>query len=165
MLDATQAAAGKLTVTRAPANLTELAEVTATGAQTTTDRHDIVVKAPGAIEAQVDATRIGQVLTNLLDNAIRYSPDGGEIEAKLTRWAQGTITLAVRDFGLGIPIERRKDIFERYAQAHAGQQRGGLGLGLYICKQIVERHGGTIGVECPDSGGSRFVITLPADAT
>jgi signal transduction histidine kinase len=67
----------------------------------------------------------------------------------------------VRDHGAGVPLEDRARIFERFYQGHGGVYQAGLGLGLYLCRRIVERHGGEIRAEFPEDGGSRFVVTLP----
>jgi signal transduction histidine kinase len=69
--------------------------------------------------------------------------------------------VAVRDYGAGVPVERRDRLFERFYQAHAEGHRGGLGLGLFISRQIAQLHGGTLEAEFPDAGGSRFVLILP----
>jgi len=105
--------------------------------------------------------RLEQVLTNLLDNAVKYGPDGGPVEVVLVRVGSDTVELSVRDRGLGIPAEKREQLFERFYQAHANGNRGGLGLGLYICRQIVELHGGSIRAAFPPDGGTRFVVRLP----
>jgi PAS domain S-box-containing protein len=122
------------------------------------ERHRFTVDAPPQLVARVDAPRIGQVLTNLLDNAVKFSPDGGEIEIHLAQ-ADSTMLLTVRDHGIGVTPEHRAKLFDRFYQAH--ENRSGLGLGLYICREIVERHSGIIYMEQPPGGGSRFVISLP----
>jgi signal transduction histidine kinase len=96
----------------------------------------------------VDPLRLEQVLTNLLSNAIKCA-------------AGATVRLAVRDRGLGIPEEHRAHLFDRFYQAHADHYRSGLGLGLYISREIVELHGGPLEAEFPADGGSRFIVTLP----
>jgi signal transduction histidine kinase len=101
------------------------------------------------------------VLTNLLDNAIKYSPDGGPIEVALDQCASGSHELSVRDHGIGIPPEKRARIFDRFYQAHADGYRSGMGLGLYISRQIVQLHGGELLAEFPPDGGSRFIVRLP----
>jgi signal transduction histidine kinase len=121
-----------------------------------------VLCAPEQVSATVDPVRIEQVVGNLLDNAIKFSPDGGRIEVEVSTPAAETVRLAVRDHGIGIPRSRRQELFSRYYQAHAESHRSGLGLGLYISRCIVELHGGKIGVEFPADVGSRFVIDLPA---
>jgi signal transduction histidine kinase len=102
-----------------------------------------------------------QVLTNLLDNAVKYSPDGGVVEVDVQMVTSDTLHIAVRDQGLGISPEYRPYIFDRFFQAHAKGYYGGMGLGLYISRQIVELHGGRLQVCFPSNIGTEFVITLP----
>jgi signal transduction histidine kinase len=106
----------------------------------------------------VDSLRLEQVLTNLLDNAVKYSLVGGPVEVVLRRVGSDTVELAVRDRGLGIPAEKRGQLFERFSQVHANGHRDGLGL--YISRQIVEVHGGGIRAEFAPDGGTRFVVRL-----
>jgi signal transduction histidine kinase len=113
------------------------------------------------VRAAVDALRLEQVIANLLDNALKFSPDGGRIEVELSTPTAGTVCLAVRDYGLGIPPERRGRIFDRFYQAHAEEHRSGLGVGLYVSRGIVQLHGGRIWAEFPPDGGTRFVVSLP----
>ena len=110
---------------------------------------------------QADPVRFEQVLSNLLENAIKYSPDGGEIAISARRDGDGMIEIAVRDHGLGIPTEHRRRLFERYYQAHQTGYRSGMGLGLYIARELVEAQGGRIWTEFPDDGGTRFLVRLP----
>lgn len=109
-----------------------------------------------------DADKIERVIINLLDNAFKYSPDGGRIEVKAAAEG-GYVQVAVSDSGPGIPEGDRGRIFERFAQipAQHGRRRG-FGLGLTYCRLAIERHGGSIWVEAGEGGaGSRFVFTLP----
>ena len=121
----------------------------------------MTVSAPEALEACLDSLRVEQVLCNLLENAVKYSPDGGRIEVTLSQHGPAAAELSVRDGGLGIPPEKRARIFERFYQAHGEGHRSGLGLGLFISRQIVELHGGEIWAEFPDDGGARFRVRLP----
>jgi two-component system, OmpR family, phosphate regulon sensor histidine kinase PhoR len=121
----------------------------------------IVLDAPPSLVACVDALRLEQLLCNLLDNAVRYSPAGATIDVSLRRLGPDEFELAVRDRGPGIPAEKREQVFERFFQVDPNGVDGGLGLGLFVCRQIAELHGGAIGVECPDDGGTRFVARLP----
>jgi signal transduction histidine kinase len=105
--------------------------------------------------------RLEQVVANLLDNAIKHSPYGEPIAVTLSLPEAGTIELAVSDRGIGIPIEARDRIFERFFQARPDDATQGLGLGLYVSRQIVELHGGEIRADFPAGGGTRFVVTLP----
>lgn len=83
---------------------------------------------------------------------------------ELIEMPPNAIRLAVRDHGIGIPPEHRAGIFGRFYQVHAGSHLSGLGIGLHVSRQIAELHGGTIEVECPEDGGTRFVVTLPRKA-
>ena len=124
------------------------------------DKQAIALVAPPSLEATVDPLRLEQVLTNLLDNALKYSPAGCSIEVVLTQSGEDTIQLSVRDQGLGIPPDRRARIFERFYQAHT-HTYSGWGLGLHISRQIVELHGGEIRVNFPEDGGTLFLVSLP----
>jgi PAS domain S-box-containing protein len=110
-----------------------------------------------------DRDRLEQVLGNLLENAVKYSPEGSDIYVELEDKGEEVVT-SVRDRGIGIPLDELGQVFERF---HRGRQvsstnYGGLGLGLYITKQIVERHGGTIWVESKEGQGTTFHFSLPA---
>jgi signal transduction histidine kinase len=122
------------------------------------------VLSPGTMTAMVDVERIEQVIVNLTDNAIKYSPRGGLISYVLLR-GKGELKIQVRDQGPGIPAEAREAIFKKFHTApssgHSGKP-GGTGLGLAICSQIVRAHGGRIWVEDNPEGGSIFTFTLPA---
>ena len=113
----------------------------------------------------IDPLRIEQVVTNLIDNAIKYSPEGGQIDIDLgCDEVENSPRITVRDRGVGVPPEHRPHIFDRFYQAHAGgplTSMAGMGLGLYISRQIVELHGGSIQAEFPEDGGTRFVVRLP----
>jgi len=109
-----------------------------------------------------DRDRLEQVLGNLLENAAKYSPDGSDINVNVEDRGDQLVT-AVCDRGIGIPADELGQVFERF---HRGRQvsstnYGGLGLGLYITKQIVERHGGTIWVDSKEKSGTTFYFSLP----
>ncbi|HZY41170.1 MAG TPA: ATP-binding protein, partial [Anaerolineae bacterium] len=108
---------------------------------------------------------IGRVLTNLLDNALKFTPAGGQITVLTERWAADPafVRCAVRDTGPGIPPEFRTRIFERFAQLpdQSGRRRG-TGLGLSFCHLAVEAHGGQIWVDTAPGGGSEFSFTVKA---
>jgi signal transduction histidine kinase len=161
LLDISRLEAGKLRLESAPVDLCDLLDGIVRMAEPWRERHAITVERPDSLRARVDSLRLEQVLTNLLDNAVKYSPDGGSIELVLRLVDTGLAELSVRDHGLGIPPDRRAGIFERYYQAHSEGYRSGLGLGLYISRQIVELHGGEIRAEFPPDGGTRMVVRLP----
>ena len=110
-----------------------------------------------------DPDRLAQVLANLLSNAVKHSPTGGVVELRAQR-AGGMLEIGVRDHGAGIPEDFRSRVFERFSQADGSdvRRRGGTGLGLAITRSLVEQHGGTIGFETPEGGGTRFHVRLPA---
>jgi signal transduction histidine kinase len=107
----------------------------------------------------VDGVRLEEVVVNLIDNALKYSPRETPIEVELSS-TPAAIRIAVRDRGPGIEIADRTRIFEPF---HRSSSTGvpGVGLGLHIAKQIVELHDGTLSVETPEGGGSRFVVIVP----
>jgi signal transduction histidine kinase len=110
-----------------------------------------------------DADRLEQALSNLIANALKFTPDGGTVRVGAESTAQG-VRLSVRDTGRGIPADQISHLFDRFWQASREDSRG-LGLGLTIVKAIVDAHGGTVGVESSPEHGSMFCITLPrADA-
>ncbi|MCC7531048.1 MAG: PAS domain S-box protein [Candidatus Melainabacteria bacterium] len=109
-----------------------------------------------------DKPRLVRVLTNLLSNAIKFSPEGSKIE--MGAWRQGeNVVFEVRDHGPGIAKEYQAAVFERFTQTDIGkkQSKGGVGLGLAVCKAIVDAHGGAIRVESEEGQGCRFILTLP----
>jgi len=118
-----------------------------------------------------DEGRLMQVLTNLLDNAVKYTPAGGTIivDSRLVTGAEaagtsdGAIELTVSDTGIGIPEQDRPRVFERFYRVDKARSRelGGTGLGLAIVKHIVEGHGGQVWVEANHPHGSKFVVRLP----
>lgn len=119
------------------------------------------------VEGDWDAPRLDQVLTNLVSNAVRYSPQGGTVRVSLEEEEPGHVLVHVKDQGIGIPPESLASLFRPFARASNAHARhyGGLGLGLFICREIVERHGGTIWAESPGpQQGSAFHVRLPRQA-
>jgi signal transduction histidine kinase len=123
----------------------------------------IVVELPPApLIASVDVGRMEQVLINLLENAVRYSPAGSNVTVALARPALAAARIEVRDAGPGLSAEEQARIFERFVRGAASEGTSGLGLGLYLCRAIVEQHGGTIGVASAPGAGATFWIDLGA---
>jgi signal transduction histidine kinase len=123
---------------------------------------------PEPLPASLDDTRIQQVLLNLLENAARYSPDGAPITVEVAETplpasrGEGTgVRITVRDRGPGIAVAEQARIFDRFVRGAAAEGKGGLGIGLYLCRMIIERHGGTIGVDSTVGAGAAFWIDLP----
>ena len=162
LLDVSRINAGKMTITPQLVDLQKLVGDVVATFQLTTNQHTLVLHGPVVLQVAVDPMRIEQVVTNLLDNAIKYSPQGGLIEVELGEAEPGIACLSVRDHGIGIPEERREHLFERFYRAHPDTQVTGMGLGLFITQRLVELHGGTISVESPPGGGARFTVRLPA---
>jgi signal transduction histidine kinase len=162
LLETSRFETGRLAPDWSEVDLVSLVASVVEQVQASAPRHTVVLSTPPAAIARVDGLRVEQVIGNLLDNAVKFSPDGGQIDVELSIPAPELVRLAVRDRGIGIPPEYRRQIFDRYYQAHAESHRSGLGLGLYISRRIVELHGGQIRVEFPEDGGTRFVVELPA---
>jgi two-component system OmpR family sensor kinase len=118
------------------------------------------------LNIDADSNQLRQVLTNLLANAIRFSPEGAKVEVlmgELRGSEKGSVALEVRDHGVGVPEELREKIFERFFRADNSRNRetGGSGLGLAIAKSIIDRHGGSIVASETPGGGATFRIMLP----
>jgi PAS domain S-box-containing protein len=163
LLDISRIQSGKLAIERKSADLSGLVRDVVDATRTQLRDHALIARLPRELVMLVDPLRIEQVVTNLIDNAIKYSPEGANIDVSLSNRAEDA-QLTVRDYGVGVPVEHRPHIFDRFYQAHAGgplTSMAGMGLGLYISRQIVELHGGTIEAEFPESGGTRFVVILP----
>jgi signal transduction histidine kinase len=147
-----------------PEPLDLAAELREAAARTERDHRErqVLVEAPAELEIVADRDRIGQVLTNLLDNAIKYSPEGGAVRARVE--AQGNeVELSVADEGVGITPEQAERMFEQFFQADgaSGTRRfGGLGLGLYITRAIVVAHGGSIRAEPNRAAGRGTLLTV-----
>ncbi len=156
---------GTLRIDPIKLDLVALVRDTAERVQLTVSSHRFEIDTPDALEVDGDIHRIEQVVTNLLTNAAKYSPDGDRVWIQLSR--QGAhARLAVRDYGIGIADEEVSRIFDRYFRTDKGKKRAeGLGLGLYICKALIEAHGGEIGVESQIGKGSTFWFHLPLAAS
>jgi PAS domain S-box-containing protein len=177
LIDATRAGDGRLEIHRAPTDLTALCAQVA-GEQMAATAREILLDLPAKpVVAVLDVGRIGQVLGNLLSNALKYSPAGAAVTLQLrevcgqendgtTARGPARVVLTVRDTGPGIPAEALPRLFERFYRApgvrvlHGAGM--GLGVGLYVSKQLVELHGGTITVESELGRGSAFIVELPS---
>lgn len=164
LMDVSRLEMGKLRLDRQPTDLPALVRQIVDGTLVDAIRHPVILTLPETLVADVDPLRFEQVLSNLLDNAVKFSPDGGQIDVVLTEQAGDVVELRIRDRGVGIPEALRESIFDRFCQAPQIKNvaTDGLGLGLSIARQIVELHGGTIHAESPPEGGACFVIQFPA---
>jgi signal transduction histidine kinase len=117
---------------------------------------------PAIVTTQADADRLGQVLDNLVSNAIKYTPDGGGVSIRMTH-TDDAATIAVSDTGIGIPQDEQAQMFGRFFRSSNARDSGidGSGLGLAITRGIVEAHGGTIGFDSVEGVGTTFRLTVP----
>jgi len=125
------------------------------------DNYEVMIQGDETIKVYADAQRIDQVIVNFVNNAVKYAPNSRNINIKVERDGKN-VRVSVQDFGIGIPPEKVPHLFERYYRVdQSGIQFSGLGLGLYISGEIIERHNGKIGVESIVGSGSTFWFTLP----
>jgi len=119
---------------------------------------------PGALVAYADNDRMRQVISNLVDNAIKYGLAGGVTSVEGSQLPDGRIEVVVADDGPGIPKEAQERIFERFYRVDKARSReqGGTGLGLAIVKHVVQAHGGEVHLESEPGAGARFILHLPA---
>jgi PAS domain S-box-containing protein len=162
-LDVSRIAEGRLTLERAPTALLPLLERVVEMQREAIEPPPHIALVPPVYDALVlaDADRLEQVLVNLLDNAAKYSPHGAPIVV-CVKEAKSAVTVEVRDEGIGIPTAERERIFERFHRAaNIDPGVSGLGLGLYISREIARAHGGELTVESGPGGGSTFRLSLP----
>lgn len=162
LLDTSWIESGHLGVERSPADLCVLVQDVVQGFREQAPQRTIRVHCPATLLGTFDSGRIEQVLINLLDNALKYSPPDQPIDVEVGETEGDQLCFSVRDRGPGVPAEHRAQLFDRGQLFEAGNHQAGLGIGLYLCRRIVELHGGTIDVETPDGGGVRFIVHLPA---
>ena len=164
LLDVSRIATGKLKLTFESLDLMDVArEVVERLRESAADaRCTLSLEGRGRIEGRWDRLRVEQILTNLVSNAIKYAP-GERIIVSVAR-ADDEAVLQVHDSGPGIAEEQLSRIFERFARADSTRNYGGMGLGLYVTREIAEAHGGTIVVANRPSGGAAFKVRLPLDS-
>jgi PAS domain S-box-containing protein len=164
LLDISRIQAGRLSLELEEFDLVSLLRDLHERMRVLSEQHELQLHVPEHLPIFGDRGRLDQVITNLISNAIRYSPTGGSVTVSATR-VGGSVQVSVKDHGLGIPKEKQAMIFERFGRAH-GSRYGGLGLGLSICQGIIEQHGGRIWVESDglENHGSTFHIRLPLRA-
>jgi signal transduction histidine kinase len=161
LLDLSRIEAGRLDLDLAPTDLRGILVSMARALQSTTDAHLIEVHAPSGVIGHWDTRRIEEVVQNLLNNAVKYSPMGGRIELRLET-DQHTATVTVHDSGIGIETSEAPHVFERFFRGQDIRRLDGTGLGLYICQTVVSAHGGRIWAKSDGPGlGSTFGFSLP----
>ena len=162
LLDISAAEAGALKLNRDRIDLRTLGDRAADLYREVAEEKKITVTLdqPDAVELDADAIRLGQAINNLVDNALKYTPDGGRVTLAL-RAEPRTAVFTVTDNGPGVPVAERDAIFRRLYRGDASRSQRGLGLGLSMVKAIVEAHGGTVSVDDASDGGARFTVRLP----
>ena len=162
LLDLSKIESGKLELHTSEFSLTELLEESVQDARNTTSRHAIIFDSDFDGKIKADKDRIGQVMTNLLNNAIKYSPDADKIEVSL-KGDNKMAVIHVKDYGIGIDKKEQLRIFERFyrVEGRSEQTYPGFGIGLFITSEIVQRHMGTISVRSEKGRGAVFTVTLP----
>lgn len=162
LLDISAAEGGALRLDRQPHDLCRLVRRSADLYREVAEEKRITVQLdlPAALNLRADALRLGQVINNLLDNALKYTPEGGRVT--LTTATRGTeAILTVVDNGPGVPPAEREAVFRRLYRSDSSRSQRGLGLGLSLVKAIVESHGGNVGLDEAPGGGARFTLQLP----
>jgi len=163
LLDLSRIESGKgLTLNISPTDLKQLVENVYSTFKDSSPKHTIVLDTPDSFIANADKDKITQVLINMLSNALKYSPDGGEIKIKLYD-GDGKAYISVQDSGIGIPADLIPNLFEKFYRVQDAKVNKiqGTGLGLTIVKKIMEYHKGGVKVESVEGKGSTFTIFLP----
>lgn len=165
LLDVTRLQAGRLQLTVESADLVALTRRVIARLQMTSEQHTLSLQTPlEHVLVMMDVHRMEQVLSNLITNAMKYSPQGGPVELTIHRCAEKKMAqVSIRDCGIGIPQAQQSRIFGRFVRAENANAYGitGTGLGLYLCREIVEQLGGQIWFESVEAQGSTFFLTLP----
>jgi signal transduction histidine kinase len=165
LLDLSRIEAGRVEMHPRATSVAALVEVAAEAHQAAAEEHDIRLRITSPLpdgEVIADSERIALVFANLITNALRYTPKNGEVRIG-AQTTNGSVRFAVTDTGVGVPQEYQSHLFEKFFRV-PGAPVGGAGLGLSIAKEIVEAHGGQIGVESEVGQGSTFWFTLPSAA-
>ena len=166
LMDISEAETGTMALRRERTNLTDLVSQTVDLYEDLADDRGIAIDAQpdGELPVNVDRNRMRQVLANLLDNAVKYTPRDGRIEIAVARQGDEAV-LTMTDTGIGIPTEELPHIWNRLYRGDKSRSTRGLGLGLSLVKAIVEAHGGRVAVESAPGQGSRFEVRLPVGET
>jgi signal transduction histidine kinase/HAMP domain-containing protein len=163
MLDTSRASMRRLEVKPGRFDFGEMIRAAVAAAQVKSNRHTIVARlSDGVTEVEWDRGYIEQVIVNLLENAIRYSPNGGDIELSIEA-SETRVAFSIRDQGIGIPEEEQPKLFQPYFRHRAAREVAseGLGIGLFLAREIVHAHGGKMHVKSVPGAGSTFTVELP----
>jgi len=162
LLDVSKIQAGQIDFAREPIDIDAFVHTIAEAMQFISPTHAITVQGASHARIMGDRDRLEQVFINLISNAVKYSPETSRVDIFITA-SDGTVTVSVRDYGIGIPQEHQQKIFERFYRVSSGNGKTfpGLGMGLYISSAIVNLLGGRLWVESAEGGGTTFFISLP----
>ncbi len=165
LLDASRIQAGAFKLDRSDVSIPRLAEKVVESFRLQTTKHHFVLDFPQSLPVVFgDEERLRQVFNNLLSNAIKYAPEGGEV--RVGGWSDGaTVTAYVADQGIGVPKEEQDKLFQRFYRVDSSLRRKtqGAGLGLYLCRSVIEAHGGRIWLHSEPHRGTTVFFALPLD--
>ncbi|MCX2585720.1 ATP-binding protein [Pedobacter sp. MR22-3] len=165
LLDVSRIQTGNIELHKQPFQFDKMVKEAVEAIQSAASNHEIQITGTSGITVSADESHIVQVLNNLLSNAIKYAPDAEKVHVHISKVSE-FVKVSVTDKGMGISPEDQKRIFERFFRAGDIQQRfPGMGIGLYICEQIIKNHNGTLWVESEKGKGSTFSFTLPINTT
>ena len=162
LLDLSRVQTDRIQFAHEPFDIDSVVAETVNLLQSLTLKQHILIEGRVGCTIVGDAERIEQALFHLLSNAIKYSPDAGNVIVRV-RLVQGQVVISVQDFGMGIPRHHQRKIFERFYRVYEDKDTTypGLGIGLYLSREIIERHSGHIWVESVEGQGTTFSFTLP----
>ena len=161
LLELSRHQAGRLTLDKRTVSIREIADKAALAVGNQHPEHTISVNIPGELPPVIfDPVRLERILTNLIDNACKYSSEASEV--RVFAWQdKNEITTGVSDHGVGIAAEDQEGLFEPFNRVGPAARTKGIGLGLVVCRRLVEAHGGRIWVESKPGEGSTFLFAFP----
>jgi two-component system CheB/CheR fusion protein len=154
---------GKIYLNRQTFQIDELMKEMVEEVTATTSSHQVTLSEGCGLSVNADRDKIGQVISNMLNNAVKYSPRGGKIDVSCLESPYGGVQVSVKDQGMGVKQEDQEKLFDRYYRIDSDHTKKitGFGIGLYLCSEIIQRHNGKIWVESEISKGSTFCFSLP----
>jgi len=160
LLDLSRAQANRLVIKKEPVDIDQIAHYVADKLKGKSAIHRLVVDVPQGLAVKADRLRVERILYNLMENAIKYSPHGGDVVV-FARQEDDHLVIGVKDSGMGISVKDQARLFARFERLETADGIGGIGLGLNVCRHLVEAHGGSIWVESEPGKGATFFFTLP----